>query len=153
MLTFILLLGFLSIVFIPMFAMLYAENKLINHDSKKVLFWLSFLPSVCIFLLYCVLKPNDPPVIASQHCGVVQFYQLHKVRRREAFERVSIRFEGDKYNRHLLIGQHLEKVPKGHKVCFEYLDRFKYPHLSESKLLKWIEPTEIQTSIEANQIK
>ncbi len=66
MLTFILLLGFLSIVFIPMFTMLYAENKLINHDSKKVLFWLSFLPSVRIFLLYGVLKPNDPPVIASR---------------------------------------------------------------------------------------
>ena len=153
MLTFILLLGFLSIVFIPMFAMLYAENKLINHDSKKVLFWLSFLPSVCIFLLYGVLKPNDPPVIASQQCGVVQFYQVHKTRGGKEFERVSIRFNGAKYSRHLYFDQHFEKMPQGQTVCFEYLDRFKYPHLSESKLLKWIEPTEIQTSIEANQIK
>ena len=141
MLTFILLLGFLSIVFIPMFAMLYAENKLINHDSKKVLFWLSFLPSVCIFLLYGVLKPNDPPVIASQQCGVVQFYQLHKVRRREALERVSIRFDGAQYNRHLFFDKHLKKIPQGQKVCFEYLDKFKYPHLAESKLVKWIEPS------------
>lgn len=52
MLTFILLLGFFNIVFIPMLCMLYAEAKLINNDSKKILFWLSFLPGACIFLLY-----------------------------------------------------------------------------------------------------
>ncbi|MCO8086595.1 hypothetical protein [Acinetobacter lwoffii] len=153
MLTFILLLGFFSIVFIPMLTILYAEAKLINNDSKKILFWLSFLPGACIFLLYSVLKPSDPPVMVSKQCGVVQFYQLHRVRGGETFERISIRFEGAKYNRHLLFDQHLEKMPKGQKVCFEYLDKFKYPHLSESKLLKWIEPTEIQTSTEANQIK
>jgi hypothetical protein len=152
MLTFILLLGFLCIVFIPMLVMLYAEAKLINPDSKKVIFWLSFLPGACIFLLYGVLKPNDPTVTPSKECGVVQFYQFNKTRRGE-FERISIRFEGAKYNRHLYFDQHLEKMPKGQKVCFEYLDKFKYPHLSESKLLKWIEPTEIQTSTEANQIK
>lgn len=94
MLTFILLLGFFSIVFIPMLCMLYSEAKLTQDNSKKVLFWLSFLPGVCIFLLYSFLKPNDPPVIPSQECGVVQFYQMHKVRGGNEFERVSIRFDG-----------------------------------------------------------
>lgn len=136
MLTFVLLVGFFSIVFIPMLCMFYIESKSIKNDAKKILFGLSFLPSVCIFLLYGFLKPNNPPVIPSKECGVVQLYQVHKTRGGE-FERVSIRFENAKYSRHLLFDQHLEKMPQGQKVCFEYIDKFKYPHLSESKLLKW----------------
>ena len=143
MLTFILLFGFFSIVFIPMLCMFYAETKFINNDSKKILFWLSFIPGACIFLLYGALKPNNPPVIPSKECGVVQFYQVHKTRGGKEFERVSIRFNGAKYSRHLYFDQHFEKMPHGQTVCFEYLDKFKYPHLSESKLVKWIEPTEM----------
>ena len=56
---------------------------------------------------------------------------------------ISIRFNGAKYSRHLYFDQHFEKMPQGQTVCFEYLDKFKYPHLSESKLVKWIEPTEM----------
>ena len=143
MLTFILLLGFFSIVFIPMLCMLYSEAKLTQDDSKKVLFWLSFLPGVCIFLLYSFLKPNDPPVIPSKECGVVQFYQMHKVRGGNEFERVSIRFDGAQYSRHLFFDKHLDKLPQGQKACFEYLDKFKYPHLSESKFIQWVEPNEM----------
>lgn len=153
MLTFILLLGFFSIVFIPMLSMLYAEAKLIKDDSKKILFWLSFLPGACIFLLYGVLKPDDPPVIPSKACGVVQSYQVHKTRGGKEFEGVIIRFDGAQYSRHLLFDQHLEKMPKAQKVCFEYLDKFKYPHLSESKFVQWIEPTEMQNIPTANRIK
>ena len=101
MLAFILLIGFLSIVFIPMLCMLYSEGKLIKDDAKKVLFWLSFLPSVCVFILYSVLKPKDPPVKSSKECGVVQSYQVHKTRGGE-FERIHLRFDGAQYNRHLL---------------------------------------------------
>jgi len=34
-----------------------------------------------------------------------------------------------------------------------YLDKFKYPHLSKSKFVKWIDPTEMPTSTEVNHIK
>lgn len=138
MLTFILVLGFFSIVFIPMLTMLYSEAKLSNSDSKKVLFWLSFILGVCIFLLYGFLKPHNPPVIPSQVCGIVQFYKVHKTRGGQ-FERVSIRFDGAKYSRHLLFDERLTRPEKKQRICFEYLDKFKYLHLSESKLLKWIE--------------
>ncbi len=153
MLTFILLLGFFSIVFIPMLSMLYAEAKLIKDDSKKILFWLSFLPGACIFLLYGVLKPNNPPVTPSKECGVVQSYQVYKTRGGTQHESVIIRFNGAKYSRYLYFDKHFEKMPKGQKICFEYLDKFKYPHLSKSKFVKWIDPTEMPTITEANQIK
>lgn len=139
MLAFILLIGFLSIVFIPMLCMLYTEGKLIKDDAKKVLFWLSFLPSVCVFILYSVLKPKDPPVKSSKECGVVQSYQVHKTRGGE-FERIHLRFDGAQYNRHLLFNDVLDRPKQGQFVCFEFLDKFKYPHLSESKLVRWIEP-------------
>jgi len=91
-------------------------------------------------LLYAFLKPDAPPVIPSQACGVIQFYQFN-ARRGGYFERVSIRFDGAQYNRHLFFDKHLKKIPQGQKACFEYLDKFKYPHLAESKLVKWIEPS------------
>ncbi|MFH7350181.1 hypothetical protein L1A45_16670 [Acinetobacter variabilis] len=140
MLTFLLLFGFFSIIFIPMLCMFYSEAKLTTDESKKILFWLSFLPGTSIFLLYAFLKPDAPPVIPSQDCGVIQFYQFN-ARRGGYFERVSIRFDGAQYNRHLFFDKHLKKIPQGQKACFEYLDKFKYPHLAESKLVKWIEPS------------
>src|SRR5690606_38078464 len=142
MLTLILVLGFLTIAICPIACALYAEAKLQNEDQKKNLFWLGFIPGTCLFILYAVLKPNDPPVIPSKECGVVQFYQMHKVRGGNEFERVSIRFDGAQYSRHLFFDKHLDKIPQGQKACFEYLDKFKYPHLSESKFVQWIEPNE-----------
>ncbi|ENW30982.1 hypothetical protein [Acinetobacter lwoffii] len=143
MLTLILVLGFLTIAICPIGCALYAEAKLQNEDRKKILFWLGFIPGTCLFILYAVLKPNDPPVIPSKECGVVQFYQMHKVRGGNEFERVSIRFDGAQYSRHLFFDKHLDKIPQGQKACFEYLDKFKYPHLSESKFVQWIEPNEM----------
>lgn len=118
MLTFILLLGFFNIVFIPMLCMLYAEAKLINNDSKKILFWLSFLPGACIFLLYGVLKPNNPPVTSSKECGVVQSYQVYKTRGGTQHESVIIRFNGAKYSRYLYFDQHFEKNAERAKGLF-----------------------------------
>lgn len=152
MLSFILILGFLSIVMCPMLCMLYAEAKFINNDYKKILFGVSFLPGVCIFMLYGFLKPNDPPVMTSKACGVVQSYQVHQTRGGQ-FERVVIRFDGAEYSRHLLFDSQLKKMPEDRHICFEYIDKFKYPHLSASKLIKWIEPTEMQVITDVNQIK
>src|SRR5690606_18264907 len=129
MLTLSLVLGFLTIAICPIGCALYAEAKLQNEDRKKILFWLGFIRGTCLFILYAVLKPNDPPVIPSKECGVVQFYQMHKVRGGNEFERVSIRFDGAQYSRHLFFDKHLDKIPQGQKACFEYLDKFKYPHL------------------------
>jgi hypothetical protein len=138
MLTFILVLAFLTIVLCPILSALYAEAKLQTSDHKKMLFCLGFIPGICLFVLYAVLKPNDPPVTASQACGVVQFYKVHKTRAGQ-FERVSIRFEDSKYNRHLLFKDGLDRPKQGEYVCFDYLDKLKYSHLSESKLLSWAE--------------
>lgn len=153
MLPLILVLGFLTIAICPIACALYAEAKLQNEDQKKLLFWLGFIPGTCLFILYAVLKPDDPPVIPSKACGVVQSYQVHKTRGGKEFEGVIIRFDGAQYSRHLLFDQHLEKMPKAQKVCFEYLDKFKYPHLLESKFVQWIEPTEMQNIPTANRIK
>lgn len=139
MLTFILLMGFLSVVFIPMLCMLYVEAKLKNDESKKVCFWLSFIPSICIFMLYGFLKSPHPTVIPSQACGTVQFYKTYSIKH-DHFERITILFDERKYNRHLRFDENIQRKNKGDSVCFEYLDKFEYPHLSESKLLKWIEP-------------
>src|SRR5690606_32168139 len=119
MLTLTLVLGFLTIAICPIVCALYAEAKLQNEDRKKILFWLGFIPGTCLFILYAVLKPNDPPVIPSKECGVVQFYQMHKVRGGNEFERVSIRFDGAQYSRHLFFDKHLDKIPQGQKACFE----------------------------------
>ena len=138
MLTFLLLLGFFSIVFIPMICMLYVEAKNKCHNSKRVWFWLSFIPGICIFMLYGFLKPDPPPVLPSKACGVIQFYQVHKTRG-GSFERISIRFDDAQYSRHLLFDEHLSRPQKAQHVCFEYLNKLEYPQLSESKLVKWIE--------------
>ena len=74
------------------------------------------------------------------HAGVIHIAQMFD-------------FDGAQYSRHLLFDQHLEKMPKAQKVCFEYLDKFKYAHLSESKFVQWIEPTEMQNIPTANRIK
>ncbi len=41
----------------------------------------------------------------------MQFYQVHKVRGGKEFERVSIRFDGAQYSRHLFFDQHSKIDP------------------------------------------
>lgn len=138
MLTFILILGFLSIAICPMAFALHAEVKLKSNDQKKISFWLGFIPGACLFILYAVLKPDHPPVIPSQACGVIQFYKAYQTRGSKK-EVVTILFDQAKYHRHLSFEASLDRLQKGQHVCFEYLDKFQYPHLPASKILKWTE--------------
>ena len=62
-------------------------------------------------------------------------------------------FDASKYNRHLRFSDDLMRKQKGERVCFEFYDRLKDKDVSESKVIRWLEPTEIQTITSSNQIK
>lgn len=149
--TFLLFLGFLVIVLCPMVSVLYAEAKIFDPERKKIIFFLAFIPGCLIFILVAVLKEDDPPVI-SKACGIVQFYKTYAVRH-GYFERIAIQFDGSKYNRHLRFNDDLMRKQKGERVCFEFYDRSKDKDISESKVIRWLEPAEMQTITRFNQIK
>ncbi|NCI78598.1 hypothetical protein [Acinetobacter kanungonis] len=129
-------LGFLILIICPAYFALYMEAKGGNEDKKKIIFILAFLPGVLVLALAAYLK-EDKPIELSQACGVVKFYKTYAVKR-DHFERITIQFEHSKYNRHLRFDEKLLRKSKGEYVCFEYLDKFKYSDLAESKILRWI---------------
>ena len=131
-------LGFLTIVLCPMVCGLYAEVKITDPDKKKIIFFLALMPGCLIFILVAVLKEDRPPVI-FEACGIVQFYKTYSTKG-GSFERIAIQFDGSKYNRHLMFDEQLPRKQKGKRVCFEFYDRLKGKEVSESKVLRWIEP-------------
>lgn len=149
--TFLLFLGFLVIVLCPMLSVLYAEAKIIVPERKKIIFFLAFIPGCLIFVLATVLNEDHPPVI-SKACGIVRFYKTYAVRH-DYFERIAIQFDASRYNRHLRFSDDLIRKQKGERVCFEFYDRLKDKDVSESKVIRWLEPTEMQTIASSNQIK
>lgn len=153
MAIFIVVLGFILVVMLPMAACIFILPQLSENDWKRGTPMFFAIPGLLMIGIGLYNKKEDKPIMPSQACGVVQFYKTYKVRRRAEFERISIRFDDAEYSRHLLFNERLARPNKTAHVCFEYLDKFKYPHLSESTLLKWIEPTEMQTIIHADQIK
>ena len=131
-------LGFITLILIPFMTYIFIVPKLKDKNHRDIVPILSVIPSILIFIVVLYFK-QDLPMERSQNCGEIKSYQVHKTRGGH-FERISIRFDQAKYNRHLIFNDTLERKPIGAKVCFEFYDRFKNKDATESTLLKWIDP-------------
>ena len=142
MTIFLLVFGFMLTVVLPMLAIMYIVPHVEPQDWKASAPMLLAMPG-CVMVGIGFHSYAQKPVDIYQACGKVQFYKTYSVKR-DHFERIAIKFDGSKYNRHLRFEEYLVRKQKGEHICFEYYDKFKNKNLGESKILKWIEPTSIQ---------
>ena len=142
MTIFLLVFGFILTVVLPMLAIMYIVPHVEPQDWKASAPMLLAIPG-CVMVGIGFHSYAQKPVDIYQACGKVQFYKTYSVKR-DHFERITIQFDGSKYNRHLRFEEYLVRKQKGEHICFEYYDKFKNKNLGESKILKWIEPTLIQ---------
>ena len=137
MFSFMVFIGLLSLVMIPFLTIIFIVPKLKDKNHRDTFPYYAVLPG-CIILALAVYLKEEKTVLPSQACGVVRFYKTYSTRH-DHFERITVLFDGSKYNRHLRFDQQIERKKNGQKACFEYLDKFQYPDLAESKILKWID--------------
>jgi hypothetical protein len=137
MFSFMVFIGLLSLVMMPFLTIIFIVPKLKDKNHRDTFPYYAVLPG-CIILALAVYLKEEKTVLPSQACGVVQFYKTYATRH-DDFERITILFDGRKYNRHLRFDEQIERKKKGENVCFEYLDKFEYPDLAESKILKWVD--------------
>lgn len=137
MFSFMVFIGLLSLVMMPFLTIIFIVPKLKDKNHRDTFPYYAVLPG-CIILALAVYLKEERVVFPSQACGVVQFYKTYSTRH-DHFERITVLFDGSKYNRHLRFDQQIERKKNGQKACFEYLDKFKYPDLAESKIVKWID--------------
>ena len=137
MFSFMIFIGLLSLVMMPFLTIIFIVPKLKDKNHRDTFPYYAVLPG-CIILALAVYLKEEKTVLASKACGVVQFYKTYATRH-DDFERITILFDGRKYNRHLRFDEQIERKKKGENVCFEYLDKFEYPDLAESKILKWVD--------------
>ncbi|OTG90966.1 hypothetical protein [Acinetobacter sp. ANC 3813] len=137
MFSFMVLIGLLSLMMIPFLTIIFIVPKLTDKNYRDTFSYFALLPGCLILVLAAYLK-EEKVILPSQACGVVQFYKTYSIKH-DYFERITILFEGRKYNRHLRFDESIERKQRGDHVCFEYLDKFKFPDLAESKILKWID--------------
>ncbi|RKG31420.1 hypothetical protein [Acinetobacter tianfuensis] len=130
--------GLLTLVFVPFLTIMFIVPKLKDKNHRDTYPFYALLPGCLILALAAYLK-EEKVILPSQACGVVQFYKTYSIKH-DRFERITILFDGRKYNRHLSFDENLVRKNKGDYVCFEYLDKFENPDLPESKILKWIDP-------------
>ena len=137
MFSFMVFIGLLSLVMMPFLTIIFIVPKLKDKNHRDTFPYYAVLPS-CIILALAVYLKEEKVALPSRACGVVQFYKTYSIRH-DHFERITILFDGSKYNRHLRFNESIERKLRGEHVCFEYLDKFEYPDLAESKILKWID--------------
>ena len=137
MFSLMIFIGILSLVMMPFLTIIFIVPKLKDKNHRDTFPFYAVLPG-CLILALAVYLKEEKPVLVSHACGVVQFYKTYSIKH-DHFERITILFDGRKYNRHLRFDEQIERKNKGEKVCFEYLDKFEYPDLAESKILKWVD--------------
>ena len=147
---FLVVIGFVFLVLGPIVIprIMSLNGREIQHEG---FIWYSFGPGLLIMIVAFYIQ-SQQTVKVSYGCGVVQHYKLN-INSKNKFERIVIKFEDSSYYRHLRFEDHLLRKESGDYVCFEFYDKFKNSSLKESLILKWIEPTEIQTITRSNQIK
>ncbi|NWK74041.1 hypothetical protein HYG93_07025 [Acinetobacter sp. SwsAc6] len=129
--------GLLTLVIVPFMTVIFIVPKLKDKNHRDTYPYYAVLPGCLILALAAYLK-EEKVILPSQACGVVQFYKTYSTKN-DHFERITILFDGRKYNRHLRFDDNMSRKDKGVYVCFEYLDKFAYPDLAESKILKWVD--------------
>ncbi len=78
------------------------------------------LPGLFNFSFTTYLKEEKVNFITA--CGVMH-YKTYSTKH-DHFERITILFDGRKYNRHLRFDDNMSRKDKGVYVYFEYLDKF-----------------------------
>lgn len=129
--------GLLTLVIVPFMTVIFIVPKLKDKNHRDTYPYYAVLPGCLILALAAYLK-EEKVILPSQACGVVQFYKTYSTKN-DHFERITILFDDRKYNRHLHFDDNMSRKDKGAYVCFEYLDKFAYPDLAESKILKWVD--------------
>ncbi len=137
MFSFMIFIGLISLVMIPFITLIFIVPKLKDKNHRDTFPFYALLPGCIILGLAAYLK-EEKVILPSQACGVVQFYKTYSIRN-DHFERITILFDGRKYNRHLRFDERIERKQRGDRVCFEYLDKFKYSDLADSKIVKWMD--------------
>jgi len=147
MATFLIVLGLMCIVGLPVYAILYIVPQVKPDDWKAGAPFLLMLPGFLIFGYALHLK-SDQLITVSTACGTVQYYKKYSTggrhSRHESFERITLQLDDSQYFRHFRFVESLARKHKDDHICFEFHDRQKNSQLSESIILKWMKPISIQ---------
>lgn len=135
--NFLLLLGLISIVALPIFTHLFFYDKIQNTDRQKILYFSSLIPGIILMCGASFLSPTQTS-IKSVECGVVKQYKTYKTRHRSTFERIAIVMDQSGYIRNFYFDKNLPRLQNNQHICFELYDRFKNKGLSESRIVKII---------------
>lgn len=88
---------------------------------------------------------KEQPMQISTKCGKVIAYKYYKncsgkaQTRCNPFERIQIKPNDSEYSRLMRFEPHLARQKINAQVCFDFYDRFKYSHLSDSRIIHWVE--------------
>ena len=141
MATFLIVLGIMCSVGLPTYAILYIVPQVKPNDWKAGAPFLLMLPGFLIFGYGAYLN-NNKTITVSTACGIVKYYKKYSTGGRHSqrtFERITVHLDHSQYFRHFRFDEGLARQNKDEHVCFEFYDRQKNTHLSESKILKWID--------------
>ncbi|CAB1211523.1 hypothetical protein [Acinetobacter bouvetii] len=129
--------GLLCLIVWPLIYVLYYRE----HKTNALMFYtMLFAPAAILWGIFYMLSAQQQDM-TSDACGVIQNYQIYRTagnpNSRKPFQRVEILFDGAKYSKHLRVDGSLIKKDVGAHVCFEFYDRKKNPHMTDSKVITW----------------